>query len=330
MVVSPISCFRGSFMRKALLATLGVGVSAVGLPLYNKSVTLPREELETQLPVAPKLWRWRYGNVAVYEAGDPQDPPLLLLHGHNAAASASEMRAPFAHFSRHFHVYAPDLLGYGLSDRPKREYTPQLYIELITDILREVVQSPSVVLASSLSSAYAIEVAANNPEWVPSLVLTCPTGLRTLTNQSSAGKIVERLLGVPVLGQALFNGIASRPSIRYFLEKQTYQDPTLVTPELVDSYYRTAHTPGARYAPSAFVSGKLYWDARDAWTRLEQNVLIVWGSDAGFTPPSDAAPFLATNPRAELEVISSAGILPHDEQPEQFARIVSAWLKGET
>jgi pimeloyl-ACP methyl ester carboxylesterase len=240
-----------------------------------------------------------------------------------------EMREPFDRLAENFHVYAPDLLGYGLSDRPDIDYTPELYIELIEDILREVVQRPSAVLASSLSSAHAIEAAANNPEWITSLVLVCPTGLRRLTEQSAGGKVAQVLLKAPILGQALFNAIASRPSIRYFLEKQTYHDPELVTEELVDRYYRTAHTPGARYAPAAFVSGKLYWDASDAWTRLEQNALIVWGSDAGFTPPSDAAPFLATNPRAELEEISAAGVLPHDEQPDQFARLVATWLARE-
>ena len=317
-------------MRKGLLALAGTCAGAIGLGAYNRRVALQREQLEAQLPATPTMWRWRYGDVAVYEQGDSQNPPLLMIHGHNAAASAAEMREPFARLSERFHVYAPDLLGYGLSDRPDIEYTPELYVEFIESILREVVQRPAALFASSLSSAHAIEAAANNPEWITSLVLTCPTGLRRLTEQSAGGKVAEGLLKLPVLGDALFNGIASRPSIRYFLEKQTYHDPALVTRELVEGYYRTAHVPGARYAPAAFVSGKLYWDASETWTLLEQNVLIVWGSDAGFTPPSDAAPFLATNPRAMLEVISSAGILPHDEQPEQFTRIVGDWLARET
>ncbi len=316
-------------MRKPISALAGVAAGAAGLELYNRLVTIPDGQLEPQLPVTPIMWRWRYGDVAVYESGDPSNPPLLLVHGHNAAASAGEMREPFARLSENYHVFAPDLLGYGLSARPDIEYTPELYIEFIEDILREVVQRPSAVIASSLSSAHAIEAAANNPEWITALVLSCPTGLRRLTGQSTGGKIAQALLSTPVLGQALFYGIASRPSIRYFLAKQTYHDPALVTKEMVDRYYRTAHAHGGRYAPAAFVSGKLYWDAKDAWTRLEQNVLIVWGSDAGFTPPSDAAPFLATNPRAELEEIKGAGVLPHDEQPEQFARIVTVWISRE-
>ncbi|MEO8285450.1 MAG: alpha/beta fold hydrolase [Chloroflexota bacterium] len=314
-------------MKKGLL-TLAAGTAGVtGIELFNRAVTLDPSELEGQLPVDPLMWQWRLGKVAVYESGNPANPPILLLHGQNAAASAHEMEEPFARLSENYHVFAPDLLGYGLSDRPDIDYTPELYIDLITDLLREVVKQPATVIALSLTSAYAIEVAALNPEWVANLVLVCPTGLRRLTTQSSRGKVVEGILKTPVIGQSLFNGIASKAGIRGFLKSQTYYDKSLVTDELVEMNYRTAHVPGARFAPAAFVSGKLYHDASEAWTRLKQPILLVWGREATITPISDAAIFLATNPHAALEEISPAGIVPQDEQPEQFVRAVVKWLE---
>ena len=108
-------------MKKGLFALAG---AFVGIQAYNRRVARPRSALDPQLPATPKMWRWRFGEVAVYEAGDHQNPPLLLLHGHNAAASAAEMREPFRRLSERYHVFAPDLLGYGLSDRPNVEYTP--------------------------------------------------------------------------------------------------------------------------------------------------------------------------------------------------------------
>ncbi|MDQ3930818.1 MAG: alpha/beta fold hydrolase [Chloroflexota bacterium] len=316
-------------MRGKALLGLGAGLAAAaGLGAFNRSVTLSAGEVEPTLPFEPTYWKWRYGNVAVYQAGDPSNPPLLLLHGHNAAASAFEMRYPFSLLSGRYHVYALDLLGYGLSDRPAIDYTPHLYMELIEDLLREVVQRPATVIASSLSAAHAIEVAFRLPEWITSLVLFCPTGLRRLTTQSPQGKVIEALVRTPLLGEALFNGLVSRPSLRYYLQEQIYFDPKLVTTELVEQYYNTSHAPGARYAPAAFASGTLYWDANEAWTRLEQPVLIIWGREATVTPYSDAAVFLATNPAAQVQEINHAGILPHDEQPEQVANIITEWLGG--
>src|SRR5690242_16850693 len=122
---------------------LAAGAALAGIEMLNRSVALPYEELEWQLPAEPTFWQWRYGRVAVYQAGSPDNPPLLLLHGQNASASADEMRQPFERLSQHFQVCAPDLLGYGLSDRPDIDYTPDVYTELIEDILKEVVQRPA-------------------------------------------------------------------------------------------------------------------------------------------------------------------------------------------
>jgi len=320
-------------MGKTMQAAGGVGLAGAaglagvaGLAAFNQAVHIAPGELEEQLPARPTMWKWRYGNVAVYENGGHANPPMLLLHGHNAAASAGEMRHPFRLLAERYHVFAPDLIGYGLSSRPDIPYTPDLYIELIQDILREVVQGPAVVVASSLSGAYAVEAASANREWVTALVLVCPTGVKRLTEQSGTGKAVERLLALPVLGEGAFHGIAARRSIRYFLENQAYYNKALVTDDLVDRYYRTAHVHGAWHAPSAFVSGKLYHDASDAWRNLQQGILLVWGREATITPITDAAAFLALNPRAELAEVSPSGILPQDEQPQQFANTVLNWL----
>ena len=48
---------------------LAAGLAVAGLEVYNRSVTLPQAVLEPQLPAMPTMWQWRFGNVAVYEAG---------------------------------------------------------------------------------------------------------------------------------------------------------------------------------------------------------------------------------------------------------------------
>jgi pimeloyl-ACP methyl ester carboxylesterase len=251
---------------------------------------------------------------------------LVLIHGHNAAASAYEFRRQFHALAEHYHVVAPDLLGYGLSERPPIDYNAGMYIELIRDLLREVVRAPAIVVASSLSGAHAIQVAADDPEWITHLVLIGPTGLTHLTNPSGPGLVVTSVLRSPVLGETLFHALASRAGIRGFLQRQTYADPAAVDDDLVEMNYQTAHQPGARYAPAAFVGGALAHDVHDAWPRVGQPVLLVWGADASITPVGDAATFLALNPGAELETIARSGLVPHDEQAAEFTRIVLAWL----
>lgn len=312
------------WLTTAAVATGGTLAALTGVNRWISSTVGP---LDDQVAGERHLFDWREHQVAYYTAGPPDGPPLVLLHGHNAAASAWEMREPFQRLGEHYRVYAPDLLGYGCSDRPPVDYTATLYVDLLRDFLREVVRQPSVVIASSVSASHAIQVAADDPEWITRLVLIAPVGLIPERTRNPAGPAVTALFRSPVLGEALFNALVSRPSLRYFLEGQAYYHKERVTDDLIEINYQTAHQPGARYAPAAFVGGGLYQDVHDAWPRLGQPVLLVWGDQAGFTPVSDAAPFLALNPAAELEVFQGCGIIPHDEQPEAFATLVGAWLR---
>jgi pimeloyl-ACP methyl ester carboxylesterase len=293
---------------------------------WNRLIDAQAGALPDQLPADGRDYESRWGRVVYYTAGAEDAPPLLLIHGHNAAASAYEWRKQFLRWADHYHVIAPDLLGYGLSDRPPLEYSAAIYIELIRDLLREVVGQPAVVIASSLSGAHAAQVAADDPEWITHLVLTCPTGLSRQTAAPAAGPLINTLLRSTLVGESLYHLLGSRASLRAFLRDQTYADPAAVDDDLVEMNYLTAHQPGARYAPAAFVGGALAHDIHDAWPRVGQPALLVWGQEAQITPASDAASFLALNPGAELETISPAGLVPHDEQPQEFARLVAAWL----
>ena len=53
--------------------------------------------------------------------------PLLLLHSMNAAPSSMEMKPLFEHYRQQRPVYAPDLPGFGQSERADRSYSPEFY-----------------------------------------------------------------------------------------------------------------------------------------------------------------------------------------------------------
>ena len=79
--------------------------------------------------------------------------------------------------AKDFRVYAFDLLGFGFSDKPAAaEYSADLYVELISDFLREVSGYPANVIASSLGAAYAIRVADEHPELFEIVDPECANG----------------------------------------------------------------------------------------------------------------------------------------------------------
>jgi pimeloyl-ACP methyl ester carboxylesterase len=180
------------------------------------------------------------------------------------------------------------------------------------------------VIASSLGSAYTVQAAAQDPELFGALILICPTGIVDLAQPAEPG-IGYALLRSPI-GDALFAGLASRPSIRYFLTAQSYFNPTVVDQTLVEGFYRAAQQPGAKYAPICFLTGLLNCDIREQFGLLKQPILLVWGQNASITPVTRAHAFLEQNRNARLEVIDNARLSVQDEHPDTFNTLVRTFL----
>lgn len=293
---------------------------------FNVAARYSARPLANLLVGESRSYLWKWGRVHYTVAGEGS--PVALVHGLHAAASSYEMRELFGLLTGASRAYAPDLLGFGLSDRPGLQYTGALYVKLLTDFLADVVQQPCALVASSLSAAYAIEVAHRMPQQVTRLVLFCPAGLEALVQSPGArGMAVNLLLRAPVTGEFLFNLLVSRPLLRYYLTRRAYYDAALVTDEVVEAYYATSHHVNARYAPAAFIGGLLNWDARAAYATLLQPVLVIWGREAIETPVAQANAFVRANLRARLEILDRCRLLPHVEQSEKVARLVGEWLR---
>ena len=291
----------------------GVGtLAAVNRALAKKSSTL-----DPALSGVQHTYRWRGFDVAYAEAGDPTDPDLLLVHGMNAAGSSREFSEIFDRLADEYHVLAPDLPGFGRSDRPPLVYSGSLYATFLADFAREFTES-AVCVASSLSGAYAA-MATEEGEFVE-LVLVCPTA----ETMSERRVWLRSLLRSPLVGEALFNLIVSKPSLRYFERDHGVANPALLTDEFIDYRWQTTHRPGARFAPASFVSGYLDpgIDLETTLSALDVPITIIWGREADL-PGLERGRTLADVADAELVVIDDAKLLPHVEHPAEFTDAVS-------
>jgi pimeloyl-ACP methyl ester carboxylesterase len=269
-------------------------------------------------------FEWRGYRIAFTKRGS--GPPILFIHGIHAAAWSYEWHDNVDCFARTNTVYTIDLLGFGRSDRPPIRYSARLYISLISDFVHQVVAEPCVLVATSLSAAYAIVLAARDPQRFPAIALIAPTGLVRLHKTAGVGGEAGRLaVETPIVGTAMFNSLVARRNIRRWLEK-TYVEDSIVTDDLVDIYYWTSHQLGARHAPAAFISGHLNIDVRQALRRLSQPTLLIWGEEGAIIPIEEFRGFRAVKPDLELAVLTPAGDLPHDERPDDFNVILSTWL----
>jgi len=245
-----------------------IGYSALAI---DHRVSLPDAIVAERSPFPTKAAGWLSAYVDRAAAGRP----LVLIHSVNAAASAYEMGPLFRHYRSRRPVFALDLPGYGFSNRLKRTYTPELFADAIAEFLETQVGEPADVAALSLGCEFAARAALQRPDLVRTLAFISPSGLNRsgsgrATQQATASgtdSTVHSLLAFPLWGRPLFDLVASRRSIEFFLSK-SFVGP--ITPGYVDYCYATAHQPGAEHAPLYFLSGRLF--TRNAFEELYQKL----------------------------------------------------------
>lgn len=271
------------------------------------------------------VWLWRGQRIHYARRGDGD--PVLLVHGLNAAASAYEMRKVFLGLEDAFEVIAPDLPGFGASERRRMDYTAALYVDFILDFCRERIGAACHVVAASLGAAYVVRAACLAPELFRKLLLIAPTGIRALADErpTRLRRLARNVLFSPV-GTLLFRLLRTRPVIRYFMTTQGFHDPRRFTREYEDYLYRTMRAENAKYAPIAFLTGMANCNIDQCFGRLTTPVQIVWGADARTTPARQAEDFPARKPDARLALFEDCALLPHDEHADRFNQLAKRFL----
>ena len=267
----------------------------------------------------------RAGRLSYYVAGS--GTPLLLIHSINAAGSAYEVRPIFEDQRSRRRVYAVDLPGYGFSDRSPRDYDVRLFVDAVHDMLDAIAaengEAPVDALAISLSSEFLARAATERPDRPRTLALVTPTGFsrsyRMLHPNDHATREVPglyRLFTVPLWTKGFYNLLVSRRSIRYFLER-TWGSKE-IDEGLLAYDYLTTHQPGARHAPYAFVSGRLF--SKDIKGIYQQLVMPVWMPHATRGDFKDFSEAGWVAQRANWLVQPyDAGALPHFERTSFLA-----------
>jgi pimeloyl-ACP methyl ester carboxylesterase len=298
---------------------IGVAAGTLGATaLANRVLSSRAADFEPFLVGDRGTYRWRGFDVAYAELGDPADQDLVLLHGIHAAASGHEYWAVASDLAEDYHVIIPDLPGFGHSDRPALFYSASLYTTFVGDFLADTTDEPPVVVASSLTGSYAA-IAARDLD-LAELVLICPS------DHVSSGRRrwLRALVRSPLVGQAVFNAIASKASIRHFHADHGVAELSRIPEDVIDYEWTSAHQPGARFAPASFLAGYLdpEDDLGDVLAALDTPVTLVWGRVADVAPLEDGRE-LAERADARLVVVADSKLLPHVEHPDAFVEALA-------
>ncbi len=311
------------FVKKLLTTGAIIGGTLGALALYNKVTESMAGELDTVLRGEERRYPWKYGDMFYEVKGARDAKPLLLVHGFGPGASSYEWRKNVDKLSEQFRVYVVDLLGFGLSDRPAIEYTAETFTDLISDFIKEVINKPTTVVAHGLTSAYVVAAAYRKPQLFERIIMVAPNP--AMLEEALPGPLNSAwkgLLRTPIVGEFLYNQLTSRAAIRAYYDRQGYHNPGLITDELVEYIYTTAHQSNSRYAAASFISNFLSLDVHEAYARLQVPVVAVFGREALVTPSVSSEAFKRANSRTETRILDKSSFQVQDEQAAQFNALV--------
>ena len=251
-----------------------------------------------------------------YRSEDEVGRPLLFIHSVNAAPSAIELKPLFKHFQLSRPVFAPDLPGFGRSERNVGEFAPEDFAREIAAIIESLPgdEAPDVV-ALSLSCEFVARAITDFGAKVRSVTFISPTGFSARgTPSKKAQQRFKKILGFAGFGRNAFRLLRTERSIRYFYGMNF---SGFIPNELVSYALKTTKVPNAHLMPLQFLSMGLFTEnAVDTlYQRLDLPVLVIFDRDPNVSFERFADFEHAANWRFQ-RVAPSLG-MPHWEHPEE-------------
>jgi pimeloyl-ACP methyl ester carboxylesterase len=277
-----------------LIVVLGL---ALGLVFYERPIWVEQQGIHLSLlihHVQSNYVMTPEGRVHYYEA-EARIPgggvPLVLIHG---LADRDESWAPMLERMKKagFHVYAPDLLGYGRSPKPAdSDYSISTQERFVADFIQSLGLQKADIGGWSMGGWIVLKLALDHPEMVDRIVVYDSAGIR---HQVVGGDHIFHPTDGPSL-QRLFS----------LLEPNAKPLPRFVRRDLLRKL-----SQGQWVVDRSMASMETGTDLLDGrLSGLTQPLLIVWGSDDELLPLSIGQEMHAIDPKSELDILEGCGHL---------------------
>lgn len=271
-------------------------------------------------------YEWRFGKIRYTKKGN--GTPLLLLHDLSVGSSSYEFRKLTDILSKTHEVYALDFLGYGLSDKPNITFTNFMYVQLITDFIKNVIEKKTDVIAAGDACPIAVMTCHNNPEVFDKLIFINPQSLYQLNQiPSKQTKLLKLLIETPILGTFVYNLLTTKTSFEKTFQNEYFSNPYNVEEKDILSYYEAAHTPdyNSKFAFGSYIGRYTNINILHALKEINHSIYIIAGEDK---PENHTIVdnYIYYNSAIEKVFIDDTKQLPHLEKPEKVLEQLEMFL----
>ena len=257
-----------------------------------------------------------------------EGPVVVLIHGVTGAMSTWDEVLPW--LADRYKIVTPDLLGHGLSAKPRGDYSLGAFASGIRDLLGALGYFKATVVGHSLGGGIAMQMAYQFPEHCQRLVLVSSGGL------GSDVSIALRAATLPGSGLVLpliahdsliragkriggwLGAVGIHPSPDRVEVARGYA--SLSDPEARSAFIHTMRAVIDPWGQRVSARDRLYLTA-------EMPSMLIWGARDRIIPAKHGIRAHGEMPGSRLELFENAGHFPHVSEPRRFARTLSDFIE---
>lgn len=264
------------------------------------------------------------GGIMTHFHEDGQGEPLLLIHGSGPGVSAwANWRSVFPVLSKHFQLFAPDVVGFGYTERPDGiRYNVDVWVNHLMAFIEAANLKNVSVIGNSMGGALALHLARRRPDLVNKLVLMGSVGV--------SFPITEEL-------DAVWGYSPSFENMKRLIGLFSFDQTMAENDDLVELRYRASIQEGFQEAFSSMFPEprQRHVDAlalsEDALKDITKPVLFIHGREDRIIPLEHTSWKMAhLLPNAELHVFSQCGHWTQIEKTKPFCEQVIPFLQIES
>jgi pimeloyl-ACP methyl ester carboxylesterase len=299
--------------RKRRIALIALAVIAVLLAL---NTYLVEHDTDPADPDIGRILELPGGDVQIREDGDPNDPPLVLVHGFQASLRWWDQVTP--KLAREHRVIRIDLLGHGGSEKPRDGYSMEEQGDLVAQAMKELKIRRAAVVGHSMGGQVVTALTERHRALVERLMIIA-SGPESRFNRN---RRTQQIAALPVLGHAI-SRIRPDSAVRKQIDL-AFADGTDVPDLLYDDPKRATFNSftGSRDGIRA------YRDEKALDVRLEKTGIrlhVIFGSEDELVDPKAAEEWDV--PGVRIALLPGRGHSPMVEEPERMARLIAAFAR---
>jgi pimeloyl-ACP methyl ester carboxylesterase len=263
-----------------------------------------------------------------YRCGDGERV-IVFAHGAGADSAMLSWREVMPLLAqKNYTVIAPDLPGYGKSDRMEAVYSLPFYSEFIRSFIKALGYQSVVLGGLSLGGGIALKAAIDEPQLLQAII---PVDAWGLSNRLPWHRFTYRYVNSK-WNQILYPWTAKhRWMIRWSLEANLFGDKSMVTDALVDEVFAAmqvlnAGEPFRSFQMAEITQTGIATSLYDNMPQICLPTLLVHGSRDGAIPLKDSIAAKERIPSAQLYIMEGCRHWPQKERPEEFAQAVDGFL----